>query len=993
MLNNSKKDKKTKSLKQIFIYSMIFVTAIQFVIFFVTILFGGVFSNVVNYSYDPLLETSGLRKTALEAKLNNCSNTLTNYNTTIKNELQKISAKYNQPVSALLSNPVAKTELFTIVSDEIKAITSTEGITGGFIILDYNKDITTTAVDALYLRADNNVGGSRISLLIGNDTYLPVLGLSKNSYWRNQLSFVEMDNCDFYTEPLRLGEEYKNISTEKLGYWSMIYDVNYSDNNCIAYAIPLRDSVGVTYGVIGVEISDAYLKNCMPYFELNSKGQGSYIIGVADSIDATEFTRITTSGDSFDKINQYAQTYTYSSKPNSQNIYNIEPKSKTLSKVYTTKDKLEINTLAEYNSKVWVLSGAVEGMYLLSFVNGLKLKILLAFAVTAVLSLIMVFLAARFVTRPINRFVEEVEAIRPDNLKTPKAIYVKEFNELGNSIEKLTKDMSDFSAKAGLIINMAGVPVGAFEYDKTSNVVFCTDIALQILKIENKDKKLFVSRKEFEDKISVFMKTIGANINQVYTINNADEQRFIHIKTAVNNGKILGILRDVTEETLAELKQLHIKEHDQMTGLLNREGFNTKVKKRISAKIMATYAMVIINVDNVSRINKEYGTTTGDLLIKAVGELLSKVENRTNVIARTIGDEFCIFMDVRNRIEVDKFLTTLKEELNNYTIEANGDVIVPEITIGIAMYPKDCSNFDELVQNATFAMSSGKKTNKGGITYYSKELYEQHQAIEKSNSDIDLMIKQGNISYAYQPIIDTSSGEIYGYEALMRPSDGYTTEAVLEYATENNLNYEIERTTWFNSLKGYTQQVSCLSPKKLFINSIPSQLLTDEDFNNVENSFKDHLDNIVMEVVESEQIENHIIAKKREIKEKWNCLIALDDYGSGYSNDNTLLSVKPDLIKLDIELVTDIESNSDKQSLVKNMVSYAHNRDIKVLAEGIESKEQMYCLLSIGVDLLQGFYLAKPDETVLESIDPAVKEEITGFDPNDMFVANVSLSM
>lgn len=984
---------KSKSLKQIFIYSMIFVTGIQFVIFFITILFGGVFSNVVNFCYDPLLETSSLRKTALETKLNTCSNTLTNYNTTIKNELQKISAKYNQPVSALLENPNAKSELFTIVSDEIKAITSTEGVTGGFIILDYNKDITTSAIDALYLRADNNVGGSRISLLIGNDTYLNTLGVSKNSYWRNQLSFVEMDNYDFYTEPLRLGEAYKNISTEKLGYWSLVYDVNYSNSNSIAYTIPLRDSAGVTYGVIGVEISTAYLKSCLPYFELNSKGQGSYVIGVADSLDSTEFARITASGESFDKLNQYTQDFSFNKKPNSKNIYTINPKAKTLSKVYSTKDKLEINKLAEYDSKVWTLSGVVEGMYLLSFINGLKLKIILAFAVTAILSLIMVFLAARFITKPIDKFVEEVESIRPDNLKTPEPIFVKEFNELGNSIEKLTKDMSDFSAKAGLIINMAGVPVGAFEYDKTSNVVFCTDIALQILKIENTEKRLFVSRKEFEDKISVFMKTVGPNINQVYTINEDDEQKWIYIKTAVNNGKILGTLRDVTAETIAEHKRIHNKEHDTMTGLLNRDTFTEKAKKRMSAKKMATFGMITINLDDVSRINKEYGTITGDFIIKAAGEVLSKFENKNTVIARTTGDEFCIFLSAKNQTEVDKFILNLKNQFNDCGVESKGDTIIPKFSTGIAMYPRDCSDFDTLVQYASFAMNYAKKTDKGSVAYFSKELYQEHQAMAETNNDIELMIKNGDINYAYQPIVDTSNGEIYGYEALMRPSNGYGPDAVLEYANENSLNYDIERITWINSLKGYTQQVSCLSPKKLFINSIPSQLLTDEDFNKVEQSFKDHLDNIVMEVVESEQIESHIVEKKREIKERWHCLIALDDYGSGYSNDNTLLSVKPDLIKLDIELVTGIENDSDRQSLVKNMVSYAHNRDIKVLAEGIETKEQMYCLMSIGVDLLQGFYLAKPDEQILESIDPVIKEEITAFDPKDMFVANVSLSM
>ena len=88
------------------------------------------------------------------------------------------------------------------------------------------------------------------------------------------------------------------------------------------------------------------------------------------------------------------------------------------------------------------------------------------------------------------------------------------------------------------------------------------------------------------------------------------------------------------------------------------------------------------------------------------------------------------------------------------------------------------------------------------------------------------------------------------------------------------------------------------------------------------------------------------IEKKRALKDKWGCMLALDDFGSGYANENSLLNIKPDLIKLDLDLVANIDKDADRQSLVKNIVGYAHNRNIKVLAEGIETREQMNILVA-----------------------------------------------
>ena len=159
-------------------------------------------------------------------------------------------------------------------------------------------------------------------------------------------------------------------------------------------------------------------------------------------------------------------------------------------------------------------------------------------------------------------------------------------------------------------------------------------------------------------------------------------------------------------------------------------------------------------------------------------------------------------------------------------------------------------------------------------------------------------------------------------------------------------------------------------------------MLSEDELRELEENYGEFLSSVVLEIIENEQTNNEVMQHKKQLIEKWNCLLAMDDYGSGYSNDNTLLSLKPDIIKLDIEMITGIETDNDRQTLVKNIISYAHQRNIMVLAEGIETTKQLKSLIEYGVDLLQGFYLAKPDFDAVEQIDEAKKDEIINYRNN-----------
>ena len=145
----------------------------------------------------------------------------------------------------------------------------------------------------------------------------------------------------------------------------------------------------------------------------------------------------------------------------------------------------------------------------------------------------------------------------------------------------------------------------------------------------------------------------------------------------------------------------------------------------------------------------------------------------------------------------------------------------------------------------------------------------------------------------------------------------------------------------------------------VFVNSIASVSLNDEDWAHFRAAHKAILSKLVVEITEEEEMDEQALERKRNAPGA-PAAFALDDYGSGYSNEKTLLELAPAYIKLDLSIIRDIDSDPDKQQIVENIVSYAHQRGMKIIAEGLETPAELLKVLELDVDLLQGYFLAKP---------------------------------
>lgn len=263
-----------------------------------------------------------------------------------------------------------------------------------------------------------------------------------------------------------------------------------------------------------------------------------------------------------------------------------------------------------------------------------------------------------------------------------------------------------------------------------------------------------------------------------------------------------------------------------------------------------------------------------------------------------------------------------------------------------------------------------------GIRNIYREKDIQIEKFGKFNKIID----NNELVYNFQPIVSAKDGSIYAYESLMRTKPGVdlAPRDILKYAEISQKLYDIEYYTFYNSLKIYNENKEKFGSRKIFINSIPSITLKDEDLTRLKEKFGLAAENAVIEILEDSEDTAESLEAFGKIQELFACQIAIDDYGSGYSNESKLLHNNPNYIKIDISLISSIESDRKKQFLVSNIIQFASKYGIKVLGEGVETKEELQTLIELGVDLVQGFYLARPNADVVTEIDSEVKRFIIG---------------
>lgn len=419
---------------------------------------------------------------------------------------------------------------------------------------------------------------------------------------------------------------------------------------------------------------------------------------------------------------------------------------------------------------------------------------------------------------------------------------------------------------------------------------------------------------------------------------------------------------------------------DKQTGLYNYQGFYEKLSVLAEDNIKKARSLTIIAIDieNLTNINEQYNRITGDSAIMAVAKFISKFSDEHEICGRLSNDEFLIGMVSSNcEKRCNDFINSIPKRGIIYHDSENFEhkvLIHHEInTVELNTMP----DIDFLINQTVNAKNHNKKIKSQQDIVLSKM-----SKIDLSKcKEVERILNENLLTFYFQPIVKATTGEIFGYEALMRDEGEMHLSPleILKFAASLNRLYDIEKASFNGVIDCMEDNSSRFISKKVFINSLPAHQLQGEDEANLFSRFKRHLGRIVVEYTEDSEFSDADLKKRKNDYLGLYIEIALDDYGSGFSNVNNLIRYNPRYVKIDHGLIRNINSNAQKRHFVKNIISYASKSNISVLAEGVETEEELKTVIELGVNLIQGYYTGRPSKDPIQKIDDEICSKIKRF--------------
>lgn len=282
------------------------------------------------------------------------------------------------------------------------------------------------------------------------------------------------------------------------------------------------------------------------------------------------------------------------------------------------------------------------------------------------------------------------------------------------------------------------------------------------------------------------------------------------------------------------------------------------------------------------------------------------------------------------------------------------------------------------MHTAEFALFEAAGKGRGSICRYSSDRYEDQKNEYGCMKRFSQLIDNNLFVYHFQPIVSARTGDVLAYEALMRTdsSIGMFPLEILGAATRYGRLYDIEKATMFNTMAFIGENQDVFAGRKLFVNSITAHMLSDSDWQTLENSYGELMEKVVIELTEQTEVDDKSLDLIHERLKRCNMSLAIDDYGTGYSNTSNLLRYSPHYVKIDRSLITDINTKPRMQKFVASIIDFVHDNGYQALAEGVETSDELRVMIQLGSDLIQGYYVSRPKPVVIHEVADSVRDEI-----------------
>ncbi len=845
-------------------------------------------------------------------------------------------------------------------------------IDGAFYVINDGADGDYTAV---LIRTQTGTLASEnlntYELVVGNSSIALEYNIKISDDWALTMdeSYVSRN---YFTKPLEAVLEYPYGTIEQYGYWDIPNIVEREDD--ILYAVPLFNNVGEAYGVIGIELSkDFFIEE---YIEQDTMGYEESFHAIAN---ISEDGRL-----EYDPFapNTDMALWTLSdglslTTINSNDHILYETVSKDGVELLCTADvwNLYSNTSPFLEEELMYFT-FVPSEYPYSNSQEIIMWFVNICSIAALIAIIVMIVVSKYEMRSMVRLSKTLATSSPDQVVELEKTNLTEVDDLIDKIMMLNERVVESSKRFETIISMTGLNIGGYEVLPNYGGVIATTYIYNLLGIESGSK---IPQRKWETYFHMLTQEQSPDFDNTYHYIFGDQEiwlRIIHMDTRTGG---MGVIHDITSDVKATIEYKNQAEYDQLTGLYSRSALYRRVNDKLLSYPSQMGATLFIDLDNLKYTNDTFGHEAGDDLIRTAASIFNQFSEDGAIVSRLAGDEFAIYLTGGHSEEelIQRVKSVFEKNKDASILLPNGARQKIRYSTGISFYPKDATDIIELLKLADFAMYQAKQTEKGSIQIFNEQLYDDTSFITKNRELINHLIEEKKVRFMYQPIVDLHTGEIYAYEMLMRSVlDEFKSPLhILKVAEAESKLGKLEEMLIPKAIRDSYLLRDAIGNRKLFLNSITNQILPDEVYEELVSRYGSFLGTFVIEITEGDNLSKKQLEHKLCAIRDANMQLAIDDFGSGYSNELRILEIEPDVIKIDMALIQGISKDVNKQELVRNIVAYSHGRGIKIVGEGVEDRNDLEKMMDLGIDYVQGYYVARPSYEILD-IPDIRKDEI-----------------
>ncbi|CAM3646008.1 EAL domain-containing protein [Mesobacillus zeae] len=424
---------------------------------------------------------------------------------------------------------------------------------------------------------------------------------------------------------------------------------------------------------------------------------------------------------------------------------------------------------------------------------------------------------------------------------------------------------------------------------------------------------------------------------------------------------VFGIIRDITEQKQAASTIEYFAYHDELTNLANRRQMENVMGRYHTEQ--KPFSILYLDFDRFKRINDTFGHSFGDEILASISRKLAGFIPAETLLARLGGDEFALIVPNQQNIEqlAENILSAFQKPITIQGIE-----LLITASMGIAHFPGDSSNPDEVLKFADLAMYKAKQNGSNTYCFFDRGLADQSLYKFELENDLRNSVQNGGLMVYYQPKYDVEKRRIIGAEALARwnrkGQGAVPPDVFIPVAEEANLIVPLERVIIekvFGDIAAWKRRG--LETMRTSINISTIHFYQDDFFKYMKDSLKRH--SLKGEFIEIEVTESIMIKNERLINEQLQALrkigveVSIDDFGTGYSSLSYLSKMSVDRLKIDRSF---IEKSHENSEIISTIISMANNLKLKVIAEGVETEGQIELLKAFGCNEMQGYYYSPP---------------------------------